>query len=296
MEEFENEFPTNCKRIDIFGGKGANIKLVSGKVIDLVKYSNLKTLAIDLVIDNNFSCYAAEMPGFKIINIPKSVNYIDLCRFSRNCIDISKLHSNIRKLELVMSNFNDLDLANLPANLIELLIWHPVKNSISNLDCLPKKLKNLRVVEINSLLSLDNLPTELIKLELIGTGITNLDFLPDSIKILICSENKITQIDNLPSGIIELDCSKNYLSSLTNLPNNLEKLKCSYNKGPINLIILPKSVCKADIEGCVLLNRPICQSYLTLVFYTLEHKNTSITDMIIGFFNNTIYNFFSTFN
>lgn len=84
-------------------------------------------------------------------------------------------------------------------------------NTIIKLNDIPKKIKKLNLIFFNI------------------DGILDLKSFK-KIKELICSNNKITFLDNLPSDLIKLDCSNNQLVNLDNLSSDLTELICYYNK------------------------------------------------------------------
>jgi len=97
-------------------------------------------------------------------------------------------------------------------------------------------------------------------LDLSSLKLTELNNLPTNLKKLNCSYNNLTELNNLPTNLTYLDCSNNNLTELNNLPTNLKYLDCRGNK--IKKIILPLNL---EVEHFFLNNDVIIENLLELI-------------------------------
>ena len=107
-----------------------------------------------------------------------------------------------------------------------------------NLDNLPSLLEKLQIVNIDILMN--NLPTGLKVLEILGSYEKSLDSLPDSLQLLKLACNYRLGLDNLPTGLEKLFILNPYPLPLKNLPIGLKTLifvdKVNYQ------VSLPKNI------------------------------------------------------
>lgn len=129
---------------------------------------------------------------------------------------------------------------------------------------------NILTISFNNLSSfnksLNNLPSQLIKLELGDQFNQHLDYLPPTLQELIIGDSFNQKIDNLPISLQKLELGKSFNQEINNLPNQLHTLKLNiqFNQSIDNL---PDSLRYLTIIGCF--NQEIKKLPYNLIFLDL---------------------------
>lgn len=154
-------------------------------------------------------------------------------------IECSNPNIELKELKCLSNNLTDINNLKLN-NLVRLFCGY---NKIINLDELSQNTPNLKYLDCagNPIISLDNLPEELIYLNCENCKICELNNLPTTLQTLICSNNSILTLDYLPESIIQLSCVECEITYLDNLPSSINELSCYSNK-ITQLFNLPKNL------------------------------------------------------
>lgn len=238
--------------------------------INMEKFLNLDNI---LVYDDRVNLNLNLEPKYKFINYSNNIRSI--CYHCMN-VDISNLPNNLIIFDACCCLLTDLDMINLPSNLVEL---HCFGNNITQLDNLPLNLMELKCGN-NNITQLDNLPLGLKKICCEDNKITYLDLLPETLEYLDCSHNKILNLDNLPNGLVYLECSYNLICKLDSLPDSLEQVFAKSNKID-SISKLPKKLTRANFTSNPLISTPKCSNSLLLLNYSLDAEKASQTDKVI---------------
>lgn len=120
----------------------------------------------------------------------------------------------------------------------------------SEIIAFPKKIKKIvyesTYLHIKKIKSLPNqLPQNLVHLDISRTLITDLPELPDTLEYLLCDSNELTELPKLPPNLKELICHNNKLTKLPELPKSIVYLNCALN----NIDELPLSLLDCKMNG-----------------------------------------------
>jgi len=158
---------------------------------------------------------------------------------------------------------------------------------ITIIDNLPNDLKKLKLSNINS--KLENLPSSLEVLELLGVCNSCLDYLPSSLKTLIIQSNYRGNLDNLPS-LKNLFLLSEYTNNLKNLPSGLKFLHIN-SQANIEIKLPQKIECVKYPEDNNWLRRKLLKLYPKVIYNDSNYeKQIEMYDEPIEFYNININN------
>jgi hypothetical protein len=85
-------------------------------------------------------------------------------------------------------------------------------------------------IDIKNLCNIDQLPPNLIFLNVSGCDLVSLANLPITLQVLNCESNNLVSLPDLPNGLRILDCSNNKLEGLPTLPKYMTYMTCHNNE------------------------------------------------------------------